>query len=122
MQKEDDKMKYVVEYMKNLAPVFVQSDGTQIIEDDIAFLVDIANDMDYLIAKNGVMYWYYFIDEASVTCARKVFRKNGLNPKFHYSKYYMGGIPVLRIRKARLDKNKAAKNFVNLLMKAKRQR
>ena len=115
-------MKYMVEYMKNLAPVFVRSGDIQISENDVEFLADIANDMDYLIAKNGVMYWYYFIDESSVTCARKVFRKNGLNPKFHYSKYYMGGIPVLRIRKARLDKNKEAKNFVNLLMKAKRQR
>lgn len=115
-------MKYVVEYMKNLVPVFVRSGDVQISENDVQFLTDIANDMDYLIAKNGVAYWYYFIDESSVSVARDIFRKNGINPKFHYSKYYMGGVPVLRIRKAKLDKNKAAKNFVNLLMKAKRQR
>lgn len=122
LQKGCDKMKYVVEYMKNLVPVFVRSGDIQISENDVEFLADIANDMDYLIAKNGIMYWYYFIDEASVSVARDRFRKNGINPKFHYSRYYMGGVPVLRIRKAKLDKNKAARNFVNLLMKAKRQR
>lgn len=115
-------MKYMVEYVKNLVPVFVRTDGTQAPEKDAKFLVDIANDMDFLYAKNGIVYWYYFIDEAHITDARRVFRKNGLNPKFHYSRYYMGRVPVLRIPKAKLDKNISARNFVNLLMKEKRQR
>ena len=78
-------MKYVVEYMKNLVPVFVRSGDIQISENDVKFLADIANNMDYLIAKNGVVYWYYFIDESSVSLARYLFRKNGINPKFKHS-------------------------------------
>lgn len=73
-------------------------------------------DMQYVVSKNGVKYWYYIVDEFYLTDARELLRRNGLNPHFHNSALYVGKVPVLRIRLDRLSKDEKASRFVKELM------
>lgn len=115
-------MNIVIEYVKNLTDVFVPVQRGEAKPGDADKLLDMAMDMQFVSIKNSATYWYYFVDELFLSEAKALLRQNGVNVKFHNSRYYMGGVPVLRIRKAKLEKNLTAKKFVNSLMKIKKER
>ena len=115
-------MNIVIEYVKNLTDVFVPVQRGEAKPGDADKLLDMAMDMQFVSIKNSATYWYYFVDKLFLSEAKALLRQNGVNVKFHNSRYYMGGVPVLRIRKAKLEKNLTAKRFVNSLMKIKKER
>ena len=115
-------MNIVIEYVKNLTDVFVPVQRGEAKPGGADKLLDMAMDMQFVSIKNSATYWYYFVDELFLSEAKALLRQNGVNVKFHNSRYYMGGVPVLRIRKAKLEKNLTAKKFVNSLMKIKKER
>ena len=115
-------MNIVIEYVKNLTAVFVPVQRGEAKPGDADKLLDMAMDMQFVSIKNSATYWYYFVDKLFLSEAKALLRQNGVNVKFHNSRYYMGGVPVLRIRKAKLEKNLTAKRFVNSLMKIKKER
>ncbi len=115
-------MNIVIEYVKNLTDVFVPVQRGEAKPGDTDKLLDMAMDMQFVSINNSATYWYYFVDELFLSEAKALLRQNGVNVKFHNSRYYMGGVPVLRIRKAKLEKNLTAKKFVNSLMKIKKER
>ncbi len=115
-------MNIVIEYVKNLTAVFVPVQRGEAKPGDADKLLDMAMDMQFVSIKNSATYWYYFVDKLFLSEAKALLRQNGVNVKFHNSRYYMGGVPVLRIRKAKLEKNLTAKKFVNSLMKIKKER
>lgn len=113
-------MNVIVEYVKDLTSALLPVHRGNATSNDADLLVEMALDMQYIVAKNGVTYWYYFVDEMFLSDARNLLRQNGLKPRFHNSKFYMGGVPVLRIRKSNLEKDIEAKNFVASLMKKRK--
>lgn len=113
-------MNVIVEYVKDLTSALLPVHKRNATSKDADLLVEMALDMQYIVAKNGVTYWYYFVDEMFLSDARNLLRQNGLKPRFHNSKFYMGGVPVLRIRKSNLEKDIEAKNFVASLMQKRK--
>lgn len=113
-------MNVIVEYVKDLTFALLPVHRGNATSNDADLLVEMALDMQYIVAQNGVTYWYYIVDEMFLSDARNLLRQNGLKPRFHKSKFYMGGVPVLRIRKSNLEKDIEAKNFVASLMKKRK--
>ena len=115
----DLSYKTVVNYVKNLFPGVAQvavSDNPQL---DVKVMSYLAMNKLYLVARNGHLYWYCFVNNQYLPVAKYILRSNGVNANLYYSRYYYGEKkPVLRIRMSKLKRNSAGLEFVESVMKS----
>lgn len=112
----DLSYKTVVNYVKNLfpgmAPVAV-SDNPQL---DVKVMSYLAMNKLYLVARDGHLYWYCFVNNKDLPVAKYILRSNGVNANLHYSRYYYVKEPALRIRASKLKRNTTGAEFVESVM------
>lgn len=112
------KFSTVVEYVKNLfpgrAPVAI-SDNPHADAITLAYLAQRVP--FYVVARNGVSYWYCFIyNPKKRMVAKQILRNNGIKFEEHKSGYYSDETIVLRARASYLRKNPNALRFVEDVM------
>lgn len=117
----DVSFKTVVEYVKNLFPGIAPVQVSENPQLDAAAVARLANEKFYIWASNGMLYWYCFVPVEDIPVARYLLKANGINIKKHNSRYarafYLSKMPVLRVLVSDLEKNPAAKDFVDCVMK-----
>lgn len=110
----------IVEYIKdyigvNAAPIADNLDRMV----DVGALRSLSNNIDFRHSRNGTSYCYYVIqDMADRDLIRMLFRRNGLTPEFHNSKYFyhMDTTPVFRIPRRAVAKDKQRAQFLDMLV------
>lgn len=87
-----------VEYIKNL---FKKTDvpvDNPFEKEDIILLSSMCDEARYVVATNGVEYFYYTpVDESKMNVLMFVMKRNGLKPKVHNTNYYIRPRKILRV-------------------------
>lgn len=95
-----------VEYIKNL---FKKTDvpvDNPFEKEDIILLSSMCYEARYVIATNGVEYFYYTpINDLNLDVIKFVMKRNGLKPKIHTTSYYISPRKILRIPYNTLNNN-----------------
>lgn len=75
-------------------------------KEDITLLYSMCFEAMYVIATNGVEYFYYTpINDLNLDVIKFVMKRNGLKPKIHTTSYYINPRKILRVPYNTLNNN-----------------
>lgn len=84
------------------------------VEQDARALAFMAQTTMNTRATNDKRYWYYFINNVTNRdVIRFLMKRNGLNPEYHISRYFIEGQPVFRILLRDIASDSKKLYFVN---------